>query len=160
VRSRVATRSTTEETARKNQPKLAKLAHEAAKLLGAESLAARELKEAADEVFEVGHPPPLSKATRKILNSIKPTWVLPIKGISPRDRYIFDSADIYERFLGKIDGGKKIYARVLTVSGKKDKGGPFIRFVQEAASQYGISKPSGSAIASALRKRDRCRIIS
>jgi hypothetical protein len=72
VRSRVATRSMTEDTARKRQPDLAQLARKAAKLLGADAPATRELQYAVNEAFEVGHPPPLSKATTKILNSIKP----------------------------------------------------------------------------------------
>jgi hypothetical protein len=155
VRDRIATRSTTEETARKHEPVVRALARGAAKSLGADALATRELENAANALSEVGHPPLLSKATTKKLQNLKttPLGITPMKGISPLDQYIFDVADIYERFLGKSAG-------VSTSARKKDKDGPFVRFTQEAASQYGVSMPSGSAIASALRKRDRRRVIS
>jgi hypothetical protein len=100
VRDRIATRSTTEETARKHEPVVRALARGAAKSLGADALATRELENAANALSEVGHPPLLSKATTKTLQNLKTTslGITPMKGISPLDRYIFDVADIYSGF--------------------------------------------------------------
>jgi hypothetical protein len=63
-------------------------------------------------------------------------------GISSADRYVFELAKIYESYTRRHAG----------VSGKK-KEGPFVRFVQEAASQFVVKKPAGATIAAALQKR-------
>jgi hypothetical protein len=152
VRQRAAKKSTVEEIARERYPMLTKLAREAAELLGANDLAARSLQEAADEAFEIGHTAPLPESITKKLNSLDPVYhgILPPEGISPRELYIFDLADIFE-WLSKDKAG-------VTGDGKD---GPFTRFAQKAAEQFdathyksgkAIDVPRGT-IAEALRKR-------
>jgi hypothetical protein len=68
-------------------------------------------------------------------------------GVSPTDRFIFYLANQYTEVAGKKAG--------VSTDKEGQRGGPFVRFVQETARQMGANIPSGESIASALRKRSK-----
>lgn len=73
------------------------------------------------------------------------------KGMSPADRFIIDLAGTFERFLSLPAKTKKLKSEKMN-SGY-EPGGPFVRFVQAAADEHGLTPPGGEAIKKALAKR-------
>ena len=66
-------------------------------------------------------------------------------GNSSVDRHIFRLADVYEETSPRKAGASQIVGGAI--------GGPFVRFVAEASSQFAGPTPGGSAIRAALVKR-------
>jgi hypothetical protein len=136
-----------------------------AKLLGNDNAAVRRLERFYDDPWQPKGPPnskkrlppPNLSEMQSGLEALKVAAdkacverrkVKPIPsptGISSVDRYVFELAKIYESYTGRRAG--------VSVVSRKTKEGPFVRFVHEAARQFGIQPPAGATIAAALRKR-------
>jgi hypothetical protein len=126
-----------------------------AKLLRNDNAAVRRLERFYPDPFQPKGPPNLSEmqcgfealevAANKALAERRKVKLIPSpRGISSLDRYIFELAEIFKKYVDAAPGTS-------TTDGKK--GGPFVRFVRAAAHQFGIKPPAGETIAAALRKR-------
>ncbi len=124
-------------------------------LMEADNRAVLRLERFYPNPFQCGGPPNFSEMVRGLAaieqaamealaerRKVNPIGSKP--GISPLDRYVFALAKAYEEYSRRP-------ARVSTIGGKK--GGPFVRFVEEASRQFGAQCPSAETIAAALRKR-------